>query len=95
MEFFYQGADGRIDPFILVVEGSIPNENNKADGYWASQKGGADKIFINTSGIGVVESPLNLSAVNAQPGDKVVLSGTLGDHGTTIMIARGEFGIGD
>ncbi|PWT80511.1 MAG: hydrogenase expression protein HypE, partial [Acidobacteria bacterium] len=36
MEFFYQGADGRIDPFILVVEGSIPNENNKAEGYWAS-----------------------------------------------------------
>src|SRR5215510_12519181 len=54
------------------------------------QKGGADKIFINTSGIGIIESPLNLSASQAQPGDKVVLSGTLGDHGTTIMIARGE-----
>src|SRR4029079_17041772 len=54
------------------------------------QKGGADKIFINTSGIGVVESAVNLSATNAQPGDKVALSGTLGDHGTTIMIARGE-----
>ncbi len=36
MELFYRGADGRIDPFILVVEGSIPNENNKAEGYWAS-----------------------------------------------------------
>src|ERR1700754_4505406 len=36
MEFFYKGADGRIDPFILVVEGSIPNEKNKAEGYWAS-----------------------------------------------------------
>jgi hydrogenase small subunit len=36
MEFFYKGADGRIEPFILVVEGSIPNENNKAEGYWAS-----------------------------------------------------------
>ena len=54
------------------------------------QKGGADKIFINTSGIGVVEFPLSLSATRAQPGDKVILSGTLGDHGTTIMIARGE-----
>ena len=54
------------------------------------QKGGADRIFINTSGIGVVELPLNVSASRAQPGDKVVLSGTLGDHGTTIMIARGE-----
>jgi len=36
VEFFYKGADGRIDPFILVVEGSIPNENNKAEGYWAT-----------------------------------------------------------
>jgi hydrogenase expression/formation protein HypE len=54
------------------------------------QKGSADKIFINTSGIGVIESPLNLSSSRAQAGDKVILSGTLGDHGTTIMIARGE-----
>ena len=54
------------------------------------QKGSADKIFINTSGIGVIEGPINLSATRAKPGDKVILSGTLGDHGTTIMIARGE-----
>lgn len=54
------------------------------------QKGGADRIFINTSGIGIVEAPVNLAATRAQPGDKVILSGTLGDHGTTIMIARGE-----
>jgi hydrogenase expression/formation protein HypE len=54
------------------------------------QKGGADKIFINTSGIGIVDVAVNLSAAGAQPGDKVILSGTLGDHGTTIMIARGE-----
>jgi hydrogenase expression/formation protein HypE len=54
------------------------------------QKGGADKVFINTSGVGVIETPLRLSASNAQVGDKVLLNGTLGDHGTTIMIARGE-----
>jgi hydrogenase expression/formation protein HypE len=54
------------------------------------QQGGADKIFINTSGIGIVEAPVNLGARRARPGDKVILSGTLGDHGTTIMIARGE-----
>ncbi len=54
------------------------------------QKGGADKLFINTAGVGVVELPVNLSATRAQVGDKVILSGTLGDHGTTIMIARGE-----
>lgn len=54
------------------------------------QKGSADKLFINTAGIGLVEAPVNLSATRAQVGDKVILSGTLGDHGTTIMIARGE-----
>ncbi|MCA1632888.1 MAG: hydrogenase expression/formation protein HypE [Acidobacteria bacterium] len=54
------------------------------------QRGSADKIFINTSGIGVVESHVRISASRAAVGDKVILSGTLGDHGTTIMIARGE-----
>jgi hydrogenase expression/formation protein HypE len=54
------------------------------------QKGSADKIFINTSGIGVIERPVNISASRAQAGDKVILSGTIGDHGTTILIARGE-----
>jgi hydrogenase expression/formation protein HypE len=54
------------------------------------QKGSMDKIFINTSGIGVIESPVHLSASRAQVGDKVILSGAIGDHGTTIMIARGE-----
>lgn len=54
------------------------------------QKGSADKIFINTSGIGVLKPSLNISAGSAKAGDKVIVSGTLGDHGTTIMIARGE-----
>ncbi|HKO96403.1 MAG TPA: hydrogenase expression/formation protein HypE [Pyrinomonadaceae bacterium] len=54
------------------------------------QKGSADKLFINTAGVGVIEAPIRLSAATAQVGDKVVLSGTIGDHGTTIMIARGE-----
>jgi hydrogenase expression/formation protein HypE len=54
------------------------------------QKGSADKIFINTAGIGLIESPVHLSAKGARVGDKVILSGSIGDHGTTIMIARGE-----
>src|SRR5919112_707791 len=35
MRRFYLAAEGRLDPFILVVEGSIPNEQNKTEGYWA------------------------------------------------------------
>ncbi len=54
------------------------------------QKGSADKLFINTSGVGIIETPARMSASRAAAGDKVILSGTLGDHGTTIMIARGE-----
>lgn len=54
------------------------------------QRGGADKLFINTSGIGVIETPAQISAARARPGDKVIVSGMVGDHGTTIMIARGE-----
>jgi hypothetical protein len=34
MNFFYDAAAGRLEPFILVIEGSIPNEKNKAEGYW-------------------------------------------------------------
>src|SRR5438128_6760604 len=36
MKAWYEAADGRLDPFVLVVEGSIPNEKNKAEGYWAA-----------------------------------------------------------
>lgn len=36
MKVFYQAVEGNIEPFILVVEGSIPNEENKAEGYWAA-----------------------------------------------------------
>jgi len=54
------------------------------------QKGSADRVFINTSGIGLIESDIRISASRAQVGDKVIVSGSVGDHGTTIMIARGE-----
>ena len=36
MKFFYQAEQGRLDPFVLVVEGSIPNEDIKREGYWAA-----------------------------------------------------------
>ncbi|WP_136795444.1 hydrogenase expression/formation protein HypE [Desulfosediminicola ganghwensis] len=51
-------------------------------------KGKGDKIFINTSGIGVVADEINISSKNAKAGDAVILSGTLGDHGITIMTRR-------
>ncbi len=51
-------------------------------------KGKGDKIFINTSGIGFVDAKLEISSKNARIGDAVILSGTMGDHGITIMTRR-------
>jgi len=52
------------------------------------EKGSGDRIFINTSGIGMVASGVQLSADRARPGDRVLLSGTIGDHGLTILSQR-------
>ena len=57
------------------------------------QRGKADGCFVNTAGIGVLERPARLSAAAARPGDAVLVSGPIGDHGITIMLARGELGI--
>jgi hydrogenase expression/formation protein HypE len=51
-------------------------------------KGGADKIFINTAGVGMVPDGVNISAANARPGDKVIISGNIGDHGIAVMSQR-------
>lgn len=51
-------------------------------------RGKADKIFINTSGIGVVEHSLDIHGANAQPGDAIIINGTIGDHGIAIMADR-------
>jgi len=50
--------------------------------------GKGDKIFINTSGIGVVHANANISPRRAEPGDAVLLSGTIADHGIAIMASR-------
>ncbi len=51
-------------------------------------KGKVDKIFINTSGIGLIREGVNVSGDCAQPGDKVIVSGTIADHGVTILSER-------
>lgn len=56
-------------------------------------RGSADRIFVNTAGVGVLERDARPSARAARPGDRVVVSGTIGDHGTTIMCARGDLGL--
>ena len=51
------------------------------------ERGRGDKIYINTAGIGVMKYP-GLSPRSIRPGDKVIVSGTVGDHGTAVMLAR-------
>jgi hydrogenase expression/formation protein HypE len=51
-------------------------------------RGKGDQIFITTTGIGVIESGVNISADRARPGDQVILSGYIGDHGMAIMSQR-------
>jgi hydrogenase expression/formation protein HypE len=51
-------------------------------------KGQCDKIFINTSGVGIIREGVDLSCRNLQHGDSIILSGTVGDHGMAIMTSR-------
>jgi hydrogenase expression/formation protein HypE len=51
-------------------------------------RGKGDKIFITTTGIGVLDRPTQLSSDRARPGDKIILSGYIGDHGITILSQR-------
>jgi hydrogenase expression/formation protein HypE len=51
-------------------------------------RGSADKLFINTSGIGIIPENIDISGSNARVGDKIILSGTIGDHGIAVMSQR-------
>ena len=57
------------------------------------ERGKADGCYINTAGIGTVAAGVDLGVANAKAGDKILVSGPIGDHGVTIMLARGELDI--
>ncbi|MBU3181194.1 hydrogenase expression/formation protein HypE [Clostridium psychrophilum] len=56
------------------------------------EKGSVDGIYINTSGIGRIYENVNINCANAREGDIVIINGTLGDHGMTIMCERNKLG---
>jgi hydrogenase expression/formation protein HypE len=56
------------------------------------QKGKADGVYINTTGVGLIPPGVEIGGANAQPGDTVILSGSLGDHGIAVLEARQELG---
>jgi hydrogenase expression/formation protein HypE len=55
------------------------------------RRGQADKIYINTSGVGTIQAKPAVSKI--RPGDKIILTGTLGEHSLAVMLARGDFGL--
>jgi hydrogenase expression/formation protein HypE len=57
------------------------------------ERGKADGLYINTSGVGAIEHDLELGPGAIQAGDRVIVSGPIGDHGMAIMIARGELAL--
>jgi hydrogenase expression/formation protein HypE len=55
-------------------------------------RGAADKVFINTSGIGLIPEGIEISSTRAEPGDNIILSGNIADHGMSILIQREGMG---
>lgn len=58
------------------------------------ERGHADSMYVCTTGIGVVDERASLSPSGIRPGDRILVSGRVADHGTAIMVARGEFELG-
>lgn len=56
-------------------------------------RGNADKLFITTSGIGLVKKGIQISGTNTRVGDKIILSGTIGDHGMAILAQREDLAL--
>ena len=57
------------------------------------ERGHADGMYVNTAGIGRVDGRASLSPAALEAGDRVLVSSTIGEHGTAIMLARGELGL--
>ena len=56
-------------------------------------RGAADGMYISTSGVGVIPAGRELAAARVRPGDVVILSGCIADHGTAVMLARGDLAL--
>jgi hydrogenase expression/formation protein HypE len=58
------------------------------------ERGHADQMYITTTGLGRIDARASLSPSSLRPGDRILVSGPVGEHGTAIMLARGEFELG-
>src|SRR5439155_6142280 len=55
------------------------------------ERGRCDAMYVTTTGIGRLDPRVHLAPASIQPGDRILVSGSIGDHGTAVMLARGEF----
>ncbi len=55
------------------------------------ERGRCDAMYVTTTGIGAVDERAQLSPASIRPGDRILVSGAIGEHGTAVMLARGEF----
>jgi len=55
------------------------------------ERGHCDSMYVTTTGIGTIDERASLSPSSLRPGDRIIVSGAVGDHGTAVMLARGEF----
>jgi len=82
-----------IDKLVLIVN-SMKDSSKKCNVQIITgdtkvvEKGKGDKIFINTTGIGIVHNSVDLNPMNVKTGDKIILSGTIADHGIALLSAR-------
>ncbi|MEM2929317.1 MAG: hydrogenase expression/formation protein HypE [Thermoproteota archaeon] len=89
--------EGLEEDFLMRIIGSVGDAAGKAGVKIATgdvkvvEKGSCDRIFINTSGVGRVYPNIRVSTLNAKPGDAVIVTGSVGDHGAAVLAARGEF----
>ena len=83
---------------LQKVVSSMEAAAKEADVYIAAgdtkvvQKGVADQLFINTSGVGKISDDVYICGANAKEGDVVIVSGTIGDHGISVLSAREDLG---
>ncbi len=76
---------------IAISMGKVAEENGVnivAGDTKVVGEGAADGIFVNTTGVGLIPEGVHISGANAQPGDMIMVSGTLGDHGIAILSQR-------
>jgi len=83
---------------LKIITGSIQKAAKEAGVFVATgdtkvvPRGKADKLFLTTSGVGIIDKKAGgISGSNAKPGQTVIISGTLGDHGLAVLLSRNEF----